>query len=131
MTTLNKDALVAKYIELRDTIQQIEAEASAKTTPLKQSMEKIETYFKALVAIEGVDSWKTKHGTAYISRLDSVRAADPSAFFDFVRETEAWDLIEKRASKTAVRNFLDSNSVLPPGIELTTRVEVNFRRPSN
>lgn len=131
MTTLSKDALTAKYIELRDQVAQIEAEASAKIAPIKAIMEKIDTYFKGCAQAEGVDSWRTSHGTVYLSRTDSVRLADPDTYFSYVVEHDAWDLIEKRASKTAVRGFLDAHGVLPPGAELTTRVTVNVRRPSS
>lgn len=131
MTTLNKDALAAKYIEVRDQIAAIDAEAKARAAPLKDVLTKIETYFKGIAAEEKVDSWKTQSGTIYLSRTDTVRLADPSAYFDYVVANQAWDLIEKRASKTAVRGFLDANNTLPPGAEISTRVEVNIRRPSN
>ena len=130
MTTLNKDALAAKYVEIRDEIDRIEGEMKAATAPMKEILGKIETYFKALAVEEGVDSWKTKHGTIYLSSLDSTKLVDASAFFDYVIETESWDLIEKRASKTAVRSFVEAHKQLPPGVELSTRISVNIRRPS-
>lgn len=49
---------------------------------------------------------------------------------EYIIENEAWDLLEKRASKTAVRSFLETHKVLPPGAEITTRIEVNIRRPN-
>ena len=130
MTTLNKDALTQKYVEIRDQVAEIEAKAKAEAAPLKETLAKIETYFKGLALSEGVESWKTSHGTVYLSRTDSVKLADASAFFEFVVANEAWDLLEKRASKTAVRGFLDANNTLPPGAEISTRIEVNVRRPS-
>lgn len=131
MTTLNKDALTAKYIQLRDQVAEIEARTKAETAPLKEVMGKIELYFKGLAAEEGVESWKTVHGTVYLSRTDTVRLADPSSFMDYVIAHEAWDLIEKRASKTGVRSFIDTNHILPPGAEMSTKVEVNVRRPTS
>lgn len=130
MTTLNKNALAAKYLELRNEVASIEAAAKEKTGPLKELMGKIETYFKGLASVEGVNSWNTDSGTVYLSHLDSARIVDSAAFMDFVTETESWDLIEKRASKTAVRQFLTANNTLPPGVDLTTRIEVNVRQPS-
>lgn len=131
MSNLNKDALAAKYVEIRDQVAAIEARAKAEAAPLKETLGKIEMYFKGLASEEGVESWKTKHGTIYLTRTDSVKLADAGAFFDYVVANEAWDLIEKRASKTGVRSFLDSNQLLPPGAEISTRVEVNIRRPSS
>jgi hypothetical protein len=131
VNTLNKDALAAKYVEIRDQVAAIEARAKAETAPLKETLGKIETYFKGLAAAEGVEQWKTNHGTIYLTRLDSVKLVDAGAFFDYVTNNEAWDLVEKRASKTGVRSFLDSNKLLPPGAEISTRIEVNIRRPSS
>lgn len=131
MTVLNKDALAAKYIELRDKVAEIEAEMKAQTAPLKETLGKIELYFKGLAAAEGVESWKTNHGTIYLSKVDSVKLADPSAFWEYVVANAAWDLVEKRAAKLAVRGFLEANNALPPGAELSTRIEVNVRRPSS
>ncbi len=129
--TLNKDALAAKYVEIRDQITAIENKAKAETAPLRALLDKIELYFKAMAQEEGVDSWKTQSGTVYLSRTDSVRLADPAAFMDFVIQEGAWDLIEKRAAKLAVRGFLEANKTLPPGAEMSTRIEVNVRRPNN
>ncbi len=131
MTGLNKSALIDKYLSLRDEVAQIEARAKEAAAPIKETMDKIERYFKALAAEEGVDSWKTESGTAYLQKNDSVKLADPAAFMEFVVANEAWDLIEKRAAKVAVRGFLESNGVLPPGAEISTRVEVVVRQPSN
>lgn len=127
MNALNKAALIAKYVEIRDQIKAIESEQIA---PLKAMLDKIETYFKAIAAVEGVDSWKTDGGTAYLVTTDSVRLADPAAYMEYIIENDAWDLLEKRASKTAVRSFLETHKVLPPGAEITTRIEVNIRRPN-
>jgi hypothetical protein len=130
MTTLNKDALAGKFIELRNEVAVIEAEMGERTAPLKAMMEKIKLYFKAIAAQEGVDSWKTAHGTVYLSQTDSVKLVDPDAYFEYVLENEAWDLIEKRAAKLAVRGFVEAHGSLPPGAELSTRIEVNFRKPA-
>jgi hypothetical protein len=130
MTTLNKDALAGKFIELRDQVAVIEAEMGERMAPLKANMEKIKLYFKAIAAQEGVDSWKTAHGTVYLSHTDSVKLVDADAYFEYVVENEAWDLIEKRAAKVAVRGFVEAHGSLPPGAELSTRIEVNFRKPA-
>jgi hypothetical protein len=130
MTTLNKDALAGKFIELRDQVAVIEAEMGERMAPLKANMEKIKLYFKAIATQEGVDSWKTAHGTVYLSHTDSVKLVDADAYFEYVVENEAWDLIEKRAAKVAVRGFVEAHGSLPPGAELSTRIEVNFRKPA-
>ena len=130
MTTLDKDALVALYIRERDAIAEIKARMDEEAAPHKATMEKVELYFKGCASVEKVDSWKTQHGTVYLSRIESVRLADPSAFFEFVIGTESWDLLEKRASKSGVTGYLEAHNTLPPGAEISTRVDVNFRRPS-
>jgi hypothetical protein len=129
-TALSKDGLAAAYVAARDRVAVRDAETKEANHADKELMGKIETYFKGVAAVEGVDSWKTAHGTIYLSRIDSVKLADPDSYFEYVVDNEAWDLIEKRASKSGVRGFLEAHGSMPPGAELSTRIEVNIRRPS-
>ena len=48
----------------------------------------------------------------------------------FIREEEAYDMLEKRVSKTAVRGYIDANKEVPPGIRYGTKLDVNIRKPA-
>jgi hypothetical protein len=48
----------------------------------------------------------------------------------FVKENEAYDLLEKRVSKVAVRGYIDQTKAVPPGVNYGTRLDVNIRKPT-
>jgi hypothetical protein len=47
----------------------------------------------------------------------------------FIRDNEAFDMLEKRISKVAVRGYIDANKAVPPGVNYGTKLEVNIRKP--
>jgi len=56
--------------------------------------------------------------------------ADWDSTLNFIRENEAYDMLEKRISKIAVRSYIEQNKAVPPGVNYGTRLEVNIRKPS-
>lgn len=120
--------LVEMYIQLRDRRAARKAAFDIDDSDDKAKQEKIEGLLMQRFKEDGVDSVKTPAGTAYTSMRTTASVADGEAFFSFCRETEQWDLIEKRASKTAVIAYRDEHNDLPPGINWSEQVVVNVRR---
>ena len=54
---------------------------------------------------------------------------DWDAVLGFIRENEAFDMLEKRISKIAVRGYIEANKAVPPGVNYGTKLEVNIRKP--
>ena len=48
-----------------------------------------------------------------------------------VKENEAWDLMEKRAAKIAIRAFIEEKKLVPPGVNYGTKKDLNVRRPTS
>jgi hypothetical protein len=127
--SVNVDDVVATYMKLRSQKEAIEAEVKDKVKGLKEKMEKLEAWIKEQADIQGVSSFKTKHGTAFLTTTDYANVAEWDAVLDFIRTQEAFDLLEKRVSKIAVRGYIEVNKAVPPGITYGTKLEVNIRKP--
>ncbi len=125
------DEVVAAYLKLRNKKSQIKAEADQKMGEITVKMDKLETWVKQQADTQGVTSFKTKHGTAFLTTTDYANVADWDAILAFVRENDAYDMFEKRISKTAVRGYIDQTKAVPPGVNYGTRIEVNVRKPTN
>ena len=125
------DEVVAAYLKLRDKKAQIKAEADQKAGEITVKMDKLETWVKQQADTQGVTSFKTKHGTAFLTTVDFANVADWDAVLTFVRENDAYDMFEKRISKTAVRGYIDQTKAVPPGVNYGTRIEVNVRKPTS
>jgi hypothetical protein len=128
--SVNVDDVIATYMKLRDQKAAIEAEVKDKVSTIKAKMEKLEAWIKEKADAEGVTSFKTKHGTAFLTTTDYANVADWDAVLTFIQENQAYDMLEKRVSKVAVRGYIDQTKAVPPGINYGTKLEVNVRKPA-
>jgi hypothetical protein len=127
--SVNVDDVVATYMKLRSQKESIEAEVKDRVSVIKAKMEKLEAWIKEQADTQGVTSFKTKHGTAFLTTTDYANVADWDAVLDFIRTQEAYDMLEKRISKIAVRGYIEANKAVPPGVNYGTKLEVNIRKP--
>jgi hypothetical protein len=128
MTTIN-DA-VAAYMKLRSQKDAIEASVKEDLTKIKTKMDKLEAWLKSEMDKQGLTSVKSKFGTAFLTTTDYANVESWDATLKFIRENEAYDMLEKRVSKTAVRGYIEQNKVVPPGVNYGTKLEVNVRKPT-
>ena len=124
------DAVIAKYLEIRDQVSQIEGAAKAQTDSLKAQLVTIERWLHQKMQEVGTDQFKAKGvGTAFVKESDFCSVADWNAVLDFVKEHDAWHLLTKGVSKTAVKEFIDSSDgIPPPGVNYGMKQEVMIRR---
>jgi len=127
---LTVDQVIATYIKLRNRKSALQAEVKEKTDAITEQMLKLESWIKEKADETGVTSFKTSNGTAFLTTVDFANVADWDAVVDFVKENDAWDMFEKRISKTAVRGYIDMNKEVPPGVNYGTRLDVNIRKPT-
>jgi hypothetical protein len=120
--------LVAKYVELRDKKSQFKAESDAKIAKMDEVLDKIEAALLNTFDQTGMDSVRTEFGTAYTSSRNTATIADPDAFMTFVKENEAWHMLQKRCSITGIEQYKSEHEAVPPGINWRSERVVNIRR---
>lgn len=128
--SLTVDQVIAAHMKLRNKKAQIEAATKEQVRDIKKQMEKLEAWIKEKADQDGVTSFKTKHGTAFLTTTDFASIENWDAALDFIINNEAYDMLEKRVSKTAVRGYIKENKEVPPGINYGTRLDVNVRKPT-
>ena len=134
MITLNADVLTAKYLEIRDRRAALKKGYEAEDGKLKHLMDGIEDRLKTMMHELGAKSLRTEHGTPYIAYQESATVADWDALLTYIKECEAWDLLERRVSKTGVKNIMEEDrngqyqNPPPPGVNFTRFEVVNVRR---
>lgn len=128
--SVNVDQVIAAYMTLRSKKDAIEGEVKTKVADIKAKMEKLESWIKTQADAQGVTSFKTKHGTAFLTTTDYANVGDWDAVLDFIKTNDAFEMLEKRVSKTAVRNYVENDKFVPPGVNYGTKLEVNVRKPT-
>jgi len=128
--TVTVDSAIGVYMILRRKKEAIETKVKEEISEIKAKMEKLEAWIKQQADAQGVTSFKTKHGTAFLTTTDYANVADWDAVLTYIRENEAYDMLEKRVSKIAVRGYIEENKSVPPGVNYGTKLEVNIRKPT-
>lgn len=128
MAENNVAGVVKAYVTIRDKVAEIKSAHKAQLKPYEEALNKLEFQMLGILNNAGVDSMKTPDGTAYRTEKTSVTIADKSAFMDYVKNSESFELLDVRANKTAVEDFMAEHQDLPPGVNIRREAAVNFRR---
>lgn len=127
--TIPTDKLVKTYVKIRDARKELADKYEQEDAELKEAMDTIEQQLLEACKTIGADSIRTPHGT--ISRTVKKRywTNDWHSFHEFLKEHEAFDLLEKRIAQTNMSTFLEENPDLhPPGLNIDSRYSVVVRR---
>lgn len=122
------DDIVAAYVRLRDQKAELKAQQAEAMKPYDEALAKLEAEALQILSDTGVESMKTSAGTVYKSVATSATVQDKSAFMDYIREHQAFDLLDVRVNKTAVQDFVTENQDTPPGVVIRREMKVGFRR---
>ena len=123
------EALVGKYIEVRDKVDAIKARHKAELEPEEDKLQALEEYFQQDMHASNASSLKYTTGTVIRSKKTTYQAVDRSVFFDWIRETNNTDLLEGRISQAATKEWAEKNGGVPPGVFAKSAFSVTFRRP--
>ena len=121
---------VGQYVLLRDKVSAIKDRHKQELAPFNEAMDQLEQIILSHLTANGLDNVKSEQGTAYITETKTASIADGAAFRRHVIGTQAFDLIDFRANKTAVAEFVASNGVPPPGVNYSVTLEIGVRRPT-
>lgn len=122
------DYYVGRYVQLRDLIHREDEAHKERMRPHKETLEKLNAVLLQHLLNAGVESARTNSGTVYRVVKKSASIADKEAFWQYVVANQAFDLIDVRANKTAVEDFVKDNNQLPPGVNFSSITEVGVRR---
>ena len=128
--TVTVDAVIKKYMKLRSQKEAVEAEIKERVDKIKADMAKLEAFLQAKMDADGLTSFKSEHGTAFLTTTDFANVDNWDAVLQFIREEEAYDMLERRVSKAAVRGYIEANKEVPPGIKYGTKLDINIRKPT-
>lgn len=127
---LQIDKVVQTYVSLRDKKATLVAALKAETKVIDEKLDKISAWIKEQADAQGVTSFKTKSGTAFLTTTEHAQVGDWDAVLNFIIANGAWDMVERRVSKLAVKAWIENTKEVPPGVNYSTRVDVGVRRPT-
>jgi len=125
---MNYEEAAGRYLTVKRDMEALDREYKERKAKIKEKMVVLENWFTAKAQEDGLSSIKTTAGTAYWSTHHSATVASREDFFNFCKDQDAWDLLEARASKTAVKSYIEAAGEPPPGVNFNAVNVFNFRK---
>lgn len=120
---MDMNKLIDFYIQLRDKKKEVQDRHKAELEPYDAGMMKLEAKMQEQLSSLGVDKLGGDAGTVFTKTNVSISVEDWDEVLDYVKSNEAFDLLEKRVSKTAAQERGDV-----PGLRTTQVKTIQVRR---
>ena len=117
-----------QYVQIRDKIKEIKERHKAELGPLLAIQEQLAGLIRAFMDANGLENLRTENGSCYTTTRYTASLADPDAFMEFVKSTGRFELLDRRANATAVRDYVAEHNELPTGCNLSAIQELGVRR---
>jgi len=123
------DRLAGVYVKIRDARAKLRSDYEEKDEQLSQQMDLIEEHLLEACKRIGADSIRTKAGTVIRTVKNRYWTNDWGSMYNFIKEHEAYELLEKRIHQSNMKQFIEENpTVLPVGLNTDSKYSVVVRR---
>jgi hypothetical protein len=120
------DKLTKIYIKMRNAIREKEDEIKT----IKKQQETVVEKLLALCEEQDLDSLRTSSGTVSRRVQSHYWTSDWERMYDFLKEHDAFHLLEKRISGLAMKQFLEDNpDLMPAGLQVNRKYIVSVLKP--
>lgn len=129
MSEVTADKLISAYIKLRNARQKLTQDFESADAELKTKQDKVSEMLLEICKEMGADSIKTQFGTA--SRRLSIRykTTDWDSMYKFIKEHDAYHLLEQRIHQTNMKNLLEENpEMVPMGLSSDSEYVISVRK---
>lgn len=119
---------VAAYIKLRDFKKNAEKEFKDSMERPNKAMETLEAALLDELNRSGADSLSCPAGTVYKNMQLNSSIDDRVAFLAWLRANGDWEALDAKANKTFLKEFMEKNGDVPPGVKVSQIATVGIRR---
>ena len=128
-SSLPLDKLAAIYIKIRDAKDKLTADYKQQCADLEAQMALLETEMLETCKTMNADSIRTKAGTIIRSIKSRYWTNDWDSMYRFIKDNDAYGLLEKRLHQTHMKEFLAENpDIYPKGLNVENEYTVVVRR---
>jgi sugar phosphate isomerase/epimerase len=126
------DQLTSVYLKIRDKRAENKREFDNADKDLEEQQKMLAEQMLDTCKEMGADSIRTPHGTIIRSVKSKYWTGDWDSMYNFIKEHNAFGLLEKRLHQTNMKDFLTENpDVLPMGLNVESEYTIVVRRAKN
>lgn len=132
MSQTNAEALVARYRELRDQKAEYTKDYKAKVASVEEELDQVSAQLLDICNAHSIESLRTDAGTAMRRTITKYWTSDWERMYQFIREHDAFHLLEQRVHSKHMEDFLDENpDLMPIGLNIDRKFVISVRKPTN
>lgn len=129
MTDIDNEKVVKAYQKIRAAREDLAREFKVKDDELKEKQERLQNFLLDFLNTNGLQNAATESGIFYKQEDVIPTAADWQAFYAWVKQNDAFDALEKRITRTFIKNWMDDHDgTPPPGVSVFRKYKVGIRR---
>ena len=126
------DQLTAVYLKIRDKRSELKREFEAQDDELEQQQQMLANQMLETCKEMNADSIRTPHGTIIRSVKSKYWTNDWDSMYRFIKDNDAFGLLEKRLHQTNMKDFLHENpDAMPMGLNVESEYSIVVRRAKN
>lgn len=111
--TPTAERLAKIYTKIRDKRRELEKQAAE----LKEQQDMVAAQLLEICKEQGAQTIRTEYGTVSRRTTKNYWTSDWDSFFKFVKEHDAFALLQQRINSTNMAQYLEENpDLLPPGL---------------
>ncbi len=132
---MNADLIIAKYLALRNHIDARTKAFEAEMKPYTDALSALETVGSGMLIAQGGDEGKsnivTPSGTMYRKRWTAVKITDRPTWLRFIYDdfNNRSAFLTSAVAKKEVEDFIETNKVIPPGLDISRGYKTHFNSP--
>lgn len=119
----------AQYLFMRDELERMDKQNAGRAKPLQDIKSLLEGYFDKFLTSTGQQTAVTKSGTIHWNNKTTAKLEDAQAFMEFVIANKRFDMLDRRANATIVKEYAAEHGALPPGVKLNPIRTIGVRVP--
>ncbi len=128
---MDYEKIVRAYRNIRDRKQELNRAHEKVIADLDEKLEKLKGVMLAELNTNKGEGIRTAAGT-FFRKLETIpTGSDWDAFYDWIKENDAFDALERRIKRTFISDYMDSHDgAIPPGVSVFRRYTVEVRKPT-
>jgi len=126
MSEATAEQLARVYVKIRDKRREL----AKQDDELKEQLDAISLQLLEICKAQGASTIRTEHGTVSRRTSKNYWTSDWGSFFQFIKEHDAFSLLQHRINNANMATFLEENPDLcPPGMnaEMSQTVVITKR----
>jgi hypothetical protein len=122
------DDVINAYRQLREKKEEIVARHKEELGPVNDQMLKCLAWIQQQLQAQGLTNFKGESGIAFLQTDTSVTVKDREAFFTWVKENDLFQMLDARASKSVVIDYIEQFKAIPPGLGVNSEQTCHIRK---